>query len=162
MDQLAKAGAAAPLMPTQRCAYYTIDKREAPDRAWALVVRVLEQLGFEGLDSEDSSSRTATIPEALLREFEACAADPEPSLWIPSPPNVPPFTRTKRAPPPPPSCYCVRRAARKEARSRARLSRNPSGTFPEPAGACRAAVAGGVAHVPRLAAAAGGAGGRGR
>lgn len=89
VDQLAKAGAAAPLMPTQRCAYYTIDKREAPDRAWALVVRVLEQLGFEGLDSEDSSSRTATIPEALLEEFEARAADPDPSLWIPSPPKRP-------------------------------------------------------------------------
>ena len=39
-------------------AYYTVDKREVPDRHWAVVADILKQLGLE----QHGDSRSLTIP----------------------------------------------------------------------------------------------------
>ena len=49
------------------CAYYTVDKKEVPDRHWPVVSDILKQLGLE---SQNTESRTLTISHDLCRNFE--------------------------------------------------------------------------------------------
>ena len=80
-DKLAEANDQAKLDAQARCAYYTFDKREAPERSWPMVVGVLEHLGFEGLDASDPSSRTATIPAELCANFDSRVVEPWQAAW---------------------------------------------------------------------------------
>ena len=81
-DIFGAASSGAPkLTRSELCAYYTFDKKEAPDRSWPLVVRVLEHLGFEGLDADDNSSRSATIPPELCTQFQSRVVEPWQEAW---------------------------------------------------------------------------------
>jgi hypothetical protein len=61
--------------------FYTIDKREVPDRHWPVVCDVLTQFGFEDIDAEDLSARCARIPADLCEDFDSRVVTPWQSAW---------------------------------------------------------------------------------
>ena len=66
-------------------AYYTVDKKEVPDRQWPLVADILKQLGFASasgeIDASEPSSRQLLIPWSLCLAFEKEVVGPWQAAW---------------------------------------------------------------------------------
>ena len=67
-------------------AYYTVDKKEVPDRHWSLIADILKQFGFETasgvpLTEVSAEARQLMIPHPLCLQFQEQVVEPWQLAW---------------------------------------------------------------------------------